>query len=168
MSRSYTALPFEYREELYSLSPAAFGKLILALLEFSETGKEPDDLPRAAAVFWPRLRARELAFQAEYEKRTESASEHGKTAANARWSRKKDGKMPGHARAYNTKTKTNTNTNTNTNSNSKSIFNDNSSGFIPGEAELEALMRLKRAKEERERKKREQETAEERNLPAPV
>ena len=162
MSRSYTALPFEYREELFSLSPAAFGKLILALLEFSETGKEPDDLPRAAAVFWPRLRARELAFQAEYEKRTESASEHGKTAANARWSRKKDGKMPGHARAYNTKT------NTNTNSNSKSIFNDNSSGFIPGEAELEALMRLKRAKEEREKRAREQAAEAGGNLPAPA
>ncbi len=164
MSRSYTALPFEYREELFSLSPAAFGKLSLALLEFSETGKEPDDLPRAAAVFWPRLRARELAFQAEYEKRTESASEHGKTAANARWSRKKDGKMPGHARAYNTKTKTNTNTN----SNSKSIFNDNSSGFIPGEAELEALMRLKRAKEEREKRAREQAAEAGGNLPAPA
>jgi len=69
MERSYTALPHEYRQELSSLSDAAFGKLIRVLLDYSVEGTEPDlqELPKMARIFWPRVKGREDRYRAQFE-----------------------------------------------------------------------------------------------------
>ena len=85
MERSYVALPYEYREELSVLSDAALGKLVRALMEYSLFGVEPQDLPKTARMFWPRLRSREDRYQAQFAAQAERYSSRARKAAEARW-----------------------------------------------------------------------------------
>ncbi len=146
MARSVLMLPYEYRREFRCLSAAAFGKLIWALMDYSMTGQEPTDLPKSAQMYWPRVQEREDRFQKEYEEKAKRLSERGKKGSDGRWH--KDPEMQQASLSMHPEPKPKPNPKP------YPKPKPDSSGFIPGEAELEALARLKRAKEERERKTR--------------
>ena len=87
--REYTALPFEYLEEMDVLSDAEYGRLIRALQEYSMSGQEPE-LNGTEKVYWKRVRNRENRYREGFEDQDRAKSERALKAANARWSNAKD------------------------------------------------------------------------------
>ena len=84
--REYTALPFEYLEEMDVLSDAEYGRLIRALQEYSMSGQEPE-LNGTEKVYWKRVRNRENRYREGFEDQDRAKSERALKAANARWSK---------------------------------------------------------------------------------
>lgn len=113
--REYTALPFEYLEEMDVLSDAEYGRLIRALQEYSMSGQEPE-LNGTEKVYWKRVRNRENRYRECFEDQDRAKSERALKAANARWSNAKDANACASivSNAKNAKTKANTETKTNT------------------------------------------------------
>lgn len=115
--REYTALPFEYLEEMDVLSDAEYGRLIRALQEYSMSGQEPE-LNGTEKVYWKRVRNRENRYREGFEDQDRAKSERALKAANARWSNAKDANacssITGNAKNAKTKAKTKANTETNT------------------------------------------------------
>ena len=124
MARDYTPLPFEYLEEMDTLSDAEFGRLVRALLEYSITGQEPE-LSGGERVHWKRVRNREARYRESFEESEKTMSKRGTKAARARWdnaqactSMQKDAQacacITSNAKNANTDTDTDTNTDTDT------------------------------------------------------
>ena len=90
MARDYTALPFEYLEEMDYLSDAEYGRLIRALQHYSITGEEPDKLSGQEKGHWKRVRNREDRYRESFDTADRAKSERGTKAANARWSKAKN------------------------------------------------------------------------------
>lgn len=92
MGRNYSAVPFEYLEEMEELTDEEFGRLIRGLLRFSMTGEIPTALGNEK-FFIHRIVNREMALQASYENLSQVRSEAGKLGAQRRWNGKmaKDG-----------------------------------------------------------------------------
>ena len=109
--REYTALPFEYLEEMDVLSDAEYGRLIRALQEYSMSGQEPE-LNGTEKVYWKRVRNRENRYREGFEDQDRAKSERALKAANARWSNAKDANACSSitSNAINAKTKANTET----------------------------------------------------------
>lgn len=118
--REYTALPFEYLEEMDVLSDAEYGRLIRALQEYSMSGQEPE-LNGTEKVYWKRVRNRENRYREGFEDQDRAKSERALKAANARWSNAKDANAcaSNASNAKNAKTKTNTETKTKANTETK-------------------------------------------------
>lgn len=118
--REYTALPFEYLEEMDVLSDAEYGRLIRALQEYSMSGQEPE-LNGTEKVYWKRVRNRENRYREGFEDQDRAKSERALKAANARWSNAKDANACTSiaSNAKNAKTKTNTETKTKANTETK-------------------------------------------------
>lgn len=118
--REYTALPFEYLEEMDVLSDAEYGRLIRALQEYSMSGQEPE-LNGTEKVYWKRVRNRENRYREGFEDQDRAKSERALKAANARWSNAKDANACASiaSNAKNAKTKTNTETKTKANTETK-------------------------------------------------
>lgn len=113
--REYTALPFEYLEEMDVLSDAEYGRLIRALQEYSMSGQEPE-LNGTEKVYWKRVRNRENRYREGFEDQDRAKSERALKAANARWSNAKNANacVSTSSNAKNAKTETKTNTKTKT------------------------------------------------------
>lgn len=90
MARDYTALPFEYLEEMDYLSDAEYGRLIRALQNYSITGEEPEKLSGQEKGHWKRVRNREDRYRVSFDASDRAKSERGAKAANARWSKAKN------------------------------------------------------------------------------
>jgi len=90
MARDYTALPFEYLEEMDHLSDAEYGRLIRALQQYSITGEEPSKLSGQEKGHWKRVRNREDRYRESFDATDRAKSERGAKAANARWSKAKN------------------------------------------------------------------------------
>lgn len=120
--REYTALPFEYLEEMDVLSDAEYGRLIRALQEYSMSGQEPE-LNGTEKVYWKRVRNRENRYREGFEDQDRAKSERALKAANARWSNAKDANACASitSNAKNAKTNTETKANTKTNTKTKNI-----------------------------------------------
>ena len=107
--REYTALPFEYLEEMDVLSDAEYGRLIRALQEYSMSGQEPE-LNGTEKVYWKRVRNRENRYREGFEDQDRAKSERALKAANARWSNAKDANacasIPSNAKNAKTNTET--------------------------------------------------------------
>lgn len=118
--REYTALPFEYLEEMDVLSDAEYGRLIRALQEYSMSGQEPE-LNGTEKVYWKRVRNRENRYREGFEDQDRAKSERALKAANARWSNAKDANACASttSNARNAKTKANTETKTKANTETK-------------------------------------------------
>ena len=84
MARDYTALPFEYLEEMDHLSDAEYGRLIRALQQYSITGEEPERLSGQEKGHWKRVRNREDRYRESFDTADRARSERGAKAANAR------------------------------------------------------------------------------------
>ena len=84
MARDYTALPFEYLEEMDYLSDAEYGRLIRALQKYSMTG-EQEELDGRESAHWKRVRMREDKYRISYAEQTEQKREAGKAGAMKRW-----------------------------------------------------------------------------------
>ncbi len=113
--REYTALPYEYLEEMERLSDAEYGRLIRALQTYSITGQEPD-LKGAEVNHWIRVRNRENRYQASFDEQDKAKTDRATKAAQARWGNTKNANACTSisSNAKNAKTKTNTETKTNT------------------------------------------------------
>lgn len=118
--REYTALPFEYLEEMDVLSDAEYGRLIRALQEYSMSGQEPE-LNGTEKVYWKRVRNRENRYREGFEDQDRAKSERALKAANARWSNAKDANACASitSNAKDAKTKANTETKTKANTETK-------------------------------------------------
>ncbi len=118
--REYTALPFEYLEEMDVLSDAEYGRLIRALQKYSMSGQEPE-LNGTEKVYWKRVRNRENRYREGFEDQDRAKSERALKAANARWSNAKDANACASitSNARNAKTKANTETKTKANTETK-------------------------------------------------
>ncbi len=118
--REYTALPFEYLEEMDVLSDAEYGRLIRALQEYSMSGREPE-LNGTEKVYWKRVRNRENRYREGFEDQDKAKSERALKAANARWSNAKDANACASitSNAKDAKTKANTETKTKANTETK-------------------------------------------------
>lgn len=118
--REYTALPFEYLEEMDVLSDAEYGRLIRALQEYSMSGQEPE-LNGTEKVYWKRVRNRENRYREGFEDQDRAKSERALKAANARWGNAKDANACASttSNARNAKTKANTETKTKANTETK-------------------------------------------------
>ena len=118
--REYTALPFEYLEEMDVLSDAEYGRLIRALQEYSMSGREPE-LNGTEKVYWKRVRNRENRYREGFEDQDKAKSERALKAANARWSNAKDANACASitSNAKDAKTKANTETKTKANTEAK-------------------------------------------------
>lgn len=92
MARDYTALPFEYLDEMDHLSDAEYGRLIRALQQYSITGEEPERLSGQEKGHWKRVRNREDRYRESFDATEKAMSERGAKAAAARWDKKKDAK----------------------------------------------------------------------------
>lgn len=90
MARDYTALPFEYLEEMDHLSDAEYGRLIRALQHYSITGEEPEKLSGQEKGHWKRVRNREDRYRESFDASDRAKSERGARAANARWNKTKN------------------------------------------------------------------------------
>lgn len=113
--REYTALPYEYLEEMARLSDAEYGRLIRALQTYSITGQEPD-LKGAEVNHWIRVRNRENRYQASFEEQDKAKTDRATRAAQARWANAKNANACTSitSNAKNAKTNTETKTNTKT------------------------------------------------------
>ena len=113
--REYTALPYEYLEEMARLSDAEYGRLIRALQTYSITGQEPD-LKGAEVNHWIRVRNRENRYQASFEEQDKAKTDRATKAAQARWANAKNANacVSTSSNAKNAKTETKTNTKTKT------------------------------------------------------
>ena len=113
--REYTALPYEYLEEMARLSDAEYGRLIRALQTYSITGQEPD-LKGAEVNHWIRVRNRENRYQASFEEQDKAKTDRATRAAQARWANAKNANacVSTSSNAKNAKTETKTNTKTKT------------------------------------------------------
>lgn len=113
--REYTALPYEYLEEMERLSDAEYGRLIRALQTYSITGQEPD-LKGAEVNHWIRVRNRENRYQASFEEQDKAKTDRATRAAQARWANAKNANacvsITSNAKNAKTETKTNTKTKT--------------------------------------------------------
>lgn len=111
--REYTALPYEYLEEMARLSDAEYGRLIRALQTYSITGQEPD-LKGAEVNHWIRVRNRENRYQASFEEQDKAKTDRATKAAQARWANAKNANacVSTSSNAKNAKTKTKTKTKT--------------------------------------------------------
>ena len=107
--REYTALPYEYLEEMERLSDAEYGRLIRALQTYSITGQEPD-LKGAEVNHWIRVRNRENRYQASFDEQDKVKTDRATKAAQARWGNAKNANACTSisSNAKNAKTKTNT------------------------------------------------------------
>lgn len=108
--RSYTALPYEYTEEMSELTDEEWGRLIRALLRYSATGEEPE-LSGNERFYWRRVANREQRYQTSFREQDERRSEAARRAAQARWGTPDaDGceRMPGDAPDAKTKTEAKT------------------------------------------------------------
>ena len=86
MARDYAAVPHEYREEMSDLSDAEFGRLIRALLLYSETG-EPMALRGNERFHARRVMAEEDRHRRSYDELVNARSRAGKASAAARQQR---------------------------------------------------------------------------------
>lgn len=84
MGRNYTPLPHEYLQEMKLLSDAEFGRLIRALLAYSQTGRMPP-LSGKEELFSIRVQMQEDRFQASFDDLSRTRQTAGKRGANARW-----------------------------------------------------------------------------------
>ena len=111
--REYTALPYEYLEEMERLSDAEYGRLIRALQTYSITGQEPD-LKGAEVNHWIRVRNREHRYQASFEEQDKAKTDRATKAAQARWANAKNANACASitSNAKNAKTETKPNTKT--------------------------------------------------------
>lgn len=120
MARNYAALPHEYIDEFKELSYEEIGILLMALLQYSATGEEPE-LKGNERFLWRRVAAQENRFQESYDEIANARRESARKAANARWSVRGDAdaceRMSSDAQNANTNTDTNTDTDTHTNTN---------------------------------------------------
>lgn len=91
MARDYAAVPHEYRQEMAELDDGEFGRLIRALLEYSETG-EPIVLSGNERFYAARVTAEEDRHRRSYEAISGVRSEAGKAGAAARWGKANAGK----------------------------------------------------------------------------
>lgn len=90
MARDYAAVPHEYREEMSDLSDAEFGRLMRALLLYSETG-EPMALRGNERFHAKRVMAEEDRHRRSYDELVSARSRAGKASAEARQQRSTDG-----------------------------------------------------------------------------
>lgn len=86
MARDYAAVPHEYREEMSELSDTEFGRLIRALLLYSETG-EPIALRGNERFYVQRVMAEEDRHRRSYDDLVSARSRAGKASAAARQQR---------------------------------------------------------------------------------
>ena len=89
MARNYAALPHEYIEEFKELSYEEIGILLMALLQYSATGEEPE-LKGNERFLWRRVAAQENRFQDSYEEIVNVRREAGRKGADSRWSKNKE------------------------------------------------------------------------------
>lgn len=116
MARDYAAVPHEYREEMSELSDTEFGRLIRALLLYSETG-EPVALRGNERFYAKRVMAEEDRHRRSYEETIASRSRAGKASAAARQQR-----STGADKSSDTDTDTDTETKTETKTENKRLF----------------------------------------------
>ena len=111
--REYTALPYEYLEEMERLSDAEYGRLIRALQSYSITGQEPE-LKGAEVNHWVRVRNRENRYRASFDEQDRVKADRATKAAQARWGNAKNAQactsIPSNAKNAKTKTETETKT----------------------------------------------------------
>lgn len=121
MARDYTAVPWEYLDEMDELTDEEFGRLIRALLRYSRNGEviSPSGNER---FYVKRVMNREDRYQENYGDLSDVRSEAGKKGANARWNGKnmandsKNGKaIVANGKNGYTETKAKANTETNPN-----------------------------------------------------
>ena len=105
MSRDYAAVPHEYREEMSELSDAEFGRLIRALLAYSETG-EAIALCGNERFYAKRVMAEEDRHKKSYAELSALRSASGKAGAQARWQGKANDGKAWQTQESNTETKT--------------------------------------------------------------
>lgn len=86
MARDYAAVPHAYREEMSDLSDAEFGRLIRALLKYSETG-ETMALRGNERFFAKRVMAEEDRHRKSYEDTVSARSRAGVASGAARTKR---------------------------------------------------------------------------------
>ena len=84
MARNYAAIPYDYGREMSRLSDAEFGRLVRALLKYSETG-EPIDLRGNESYFTERVMMQEDRFRESYDDLSKTRSDAGKAGASKRW-----------------------------------------------------------------------------------
>lgn len=89
MARNYAALPHEYIEEFKELSYEEIGILLMALLQYSATGEEPE-LKGNERFLWRRVAAQENRFQESYEEIANARREAGRKGADSRWGKKEE------------------------------------------------------------------------------
>lgn len=118
--REYTALPYEYLEEMERLSDAEYGRLIRALQTYSITGQEPD-LKGAEVNHWIRVRNRENRYQASFDEQDKAKTDRATKAAQARWGNAKNANACVSTSSNAKNAKTNTETKANTNTKTKNI-----------------------------------------------
>ena len=111
MARNYAAIPYDYGREMSRLSDAEFGRLVRALLKYSETG-EPIDLRGNESYFTERVMMQEDRFRESYDDLSKTRSDAGKAGASKRWQRMaNDGKgWQADGKKGNTETETKTET----------------------------------------------------------
>lgn len=113
MARNYSALPYEYLEEMSELNDAEFGRLTRALLKYSMTG-EPIALCGNERFYAKRVMAQEDRFRENYTEVSEKKKAAGKKGASKRWDSKNGSAISAIADdSKNGNTETNTETNTN-------------------------------------------------------
>lgn len=92
MPRDHLTIPHEYREEMSELKDAEFGRLMRALLLYSETG-ETTALSGNERFYLKRVMAEEDRIKKRDEELSASRETAGKAGARARWQgRANDGK----------------------------------------------------------------------------
>lgn len=89
MARNYSALPYDYLEEMSELNDAEFGRLTRALLVYSMTG-EQIALCGNERFYAKRVMMQEDRFKASYDDISTTRSEAGRAGAAARWANKSD------------------------------------------------------------------------------
>lgn len=90
--REYTAIPYEYLDEMDVLSDEEYGRLIRAIQRYSMTGEEPnfDGPDRVLQVCWRRAKSREDRYRESFDAQDRERSRRGKDAAKARWGSQAD------------------------------------------------------------------------------
>lgn len=87
MARDYTAVPWEYLDEMEELTDEEFGRLIRQLLRYSRSGEafSPSGNER---FYIKRVQNREIRYQDNYSDLSDIRSDAGKKGANSRWNGK--------------------------------------------------------------------------------
>lgn len=115
MARNYVALPYEYREEMAELSDAEFGRLVRALLKYSETG-EPIRFSGNERFYAKRVMTYEDKIRESYDKTVAARREAGEKSGEARRN-KREQKETKTNKNEQTETEQSKNDNKNTNKN---------------------------------------------------